>query len=425
MLREEKRRYLLLSVILLLISMIATCSTVFLLYRAAVSERSDGLVTTAQSQARLIEAIARHDRKYAASIRKDFPDYVPEVTSLQQVIEAQRNSPGLGSTGEFVLARRSAGQIVYLLVPHQKRQDVPPPVAFHSALAEPMRRALSGLSGAMIGPDYNGETVLAAYEPVAELDLGIVVKVDMAEVRSPFIQAAGLALLISSVLFLSGALLLKHVLSPLFKSLRGTSDELMMEMRKHQTSIEALRESEERFRQIADVAQDAFWLVDCSIPDSPSMLYINKAFEQLWRKTAAEIMENSFLWAEYIHPIDRKAIVADYLSFLRDEGPFDHEFRILSPAGDIHHVLARGNLIRDSHGRIIRAAVIAHDITPIKEAEQMVQQANLDLEIKISERTEELNRTIRLMSGREERMAQLKSEVQQLKEQLQQREVAQ
>jgi hypothetical protein len=49
--------------------------------------------------------------------------------------------------------------------------DKPEPVPFGSNLAQPMRRALSGQSGTVIGPDYRDVTVLAAHEPVAVLDL--------------------------------------------------------------------------------------------------------------------------------------------------------------------------------------------------------------------------------------------------------------
>jgi len=55
-----------------------------------------------------------------------------------------------------------------------------------------MVKALKGESGSMIGSDYRRVSVLAAYEHVDVFNLGIVRKIDFAEIRAPFIQAGAM-----------------------------------------------------------------------------------------------------------------------------------------------------------------------------------------------------------------------------------------
>ena len=93
---------------------------------------------------------------------------------------------------------------------------------FKSGLAEPMALALSGESGTMIGLDYRGETVLAAYEPVRELDLGIVAKIDLEEIRAPFVRAGLLSGLIAILAVVAGSVFFLRITNPLLEKLEET-----------------------------------------------------------------------------------------------------------------------------------------------------------------------------------------------------------
>jgi hypothetical protein len=85
-----------------------------------------------------------------------------------------------------------------------------------------MRLALSGQSGTIIGLDYRGETVLAAYEPVQELNLGIVAKIDLDEVRAPFVRAGLLSGLIAMFAIVAGAAFFVRITNPLLRKLQET-----------------------------------------------------------------------------------------------------------------------------------------------------------------------------------------------------------
>ncbi len=189
--------------------------TIGLLYNAAFSEIQARLVETVKSQARLMEAVARFDARYS---QHDHPSGAAAAT-LSQIQEAHQQYEGFGTTGEFMLAHRQGEQIVWLLSHCRVEQDVLEPIPFDSDLAEPMRRALLGQSGTMVGLDYRGEMVLAAYEPVAKLDWGIVAKIDLAEVRAPFVKT-GLVTGVSALfLILIGAGLSIRATNPLLARL--------------------------------------------------------------------------------------------------------------------------------------------------------------------------------------------------------------
>ena len=80
---NERRRVLLLTVIMAASSLIIVGAAIFMLYRAALNEEKARLTVTAQSQARLIEAIARFDANYS----KDYPEG-PVAATLSQIVDA-------------------------------------------------------------------------------------------------------------------------------------------------------------------------------------------------------------------------------------------------------------------------------------------------------------------------------------------------
>jgi uncharacterized membrane-anchored protein YhcB (DUF1043 family) len=201
--------------------------TISMLYRTALKEEQARLVETATSQARLIEAIARFDAMYS----KNYPNGAREA-SLTQILDAHNHYKHSSKTGEFVLATKEGNNIVFLLSHRHRDFHNPEPISLDSKWAEPMRLALSGRSGTMIGLDYRGEKVLAAYEPVAELDLGIVAKVDLAEIRAPFIRAGWLSGIFGIVAVVVGAAIFIKVTNPLLEKLQETIEELKASLSK-------------------------------------------------------------------------------------------------------------------------------------------------------------------------------------------------
>ena len=253
---SERKRVFSLILIMTIVSLIASGIAIYLLYRTALEEERERLQETAQSQARLIEAISRFDAIYS----EDYPEGA-EAATLSQIIDAHSNYRGFGETGEFTLARRQEDSIIFLLSHRHYDLTYPKPVPFVSELAEPMRQALLGHSGSLIGLDYRGELVLAAYEPLVHLDLGIVAKIDMEEIREPFIIAGVIALGVALLLVLLGSILFLRISNPMIRRLREYAEHLAESLKERKLAEEVMQESEERYRNLYEEAPNAYFSV--------------------------------------------------------------------------------------------------------------------------------------------------------------------
>src|SRR5262245_55642461 len=90
----------------------------------------------------------------------------------------------------------------------------------------------------------------------------------------------------------------------------------------------ALRESEERFRQLAESLQDVVWIRTLE----PRVLYVSPAFERVWGLTREALYEDADAPSQLIHPEDRAAAL-EAMSRTVD-GRYDVQFRIVRPDGE-------------------------------------------------------------------------------------------
>jgi len=105
--------------------------------------------------------------------------------------------------------------------------------------ALPMTRALRGEIGTIVTHDYRAESVVAAYGPVGNLGLGMVVKVDAAEVFQPIREQLQLVLGLLFVLVAGGTLLLRSQVRPLATKLVNAEAQARSQGRKFQEILES------------------------------------------------------------------------------------------------------------------------------------------------------------------------------------------
>ena len=133
----------------------------------------------------------------------------------------------------------------------------------------------------------------------------------------------------------------------------------------------ALRESEEKFRQLADVVDAVFWILNL---DRTERIYVSPAYARIWGRHCDQLHISPDSWLEAIHPDDRNQVVAAIAKQI--QGDYDEEYRIVRPDGEIRWIRDRAFPIRDDEGQIYRIAGIAEDMTEHKQSEARLQQTN-------------------------------------------------
>jgi PAS domain S-box-containing protein len=133
--------------------------------------------------------------------------------------------------------------------------------------------------------------------------------------------------------------------------------------------LEELRESEKRFRQLAENIDELFWLTD---PVKSEMIYVSPAYEKIWGRSRESLYENPASFIEHIHPDDRPRVMAALPR--RALGTFNEEYRVVRPDGSLRWIWARAFPIRDETGEVKRIAGIAEDITERKRIEADIRE---------------------------------------------------
>jgi PAS domain S-box-containing protein len=137
---------------------------------------------------------------------------------------------------------------------------------------------------------------------------------------------------------------------------------------------EALRESEERFRQLAEHIREVFYMTPVTLEE---MLYVSPAYESVWGRTQESVYKEPASFLDAVHPDDLPRIENDIIKH-RDRG-FEFEYRIIRPDGSVRWIWDRGFPIRDESGQVYRIAGIAEDITERKQTEEQFRATSEQL----------------------------------------------
>ena len=253
---------------LILIVSLASMSLIFLstlgltyniLYDSFTSTEEKQLQGMVSNEAQLLKAL----------IESNVSEY-QNLKNLEPEVLVERLKPMLqelyvfGDSGEFVVGVQVDDNIRFLTrfrFPISSNENQVP---LRSTLAEPMRLALADQMGTIKDLDYRGVPVLAAYQPVGILNLGMVAKIDIEELDKPFWDAALKSSFLALVLIGLGYWLI---------------------MLKSKPVIKLMEESQQNLFALIENAPDAMMVVD----STGHIVHTNNRFDAIFGYQPTEL----------------------------------------------------------------------------------------------------------------------------------------
>lgn len=341
-----KAPYQLIGIMVTMIILIISMS-IYGLYNIGCEQQKQRLMEIVQNQSVMIEAIVKH---HSGHEYKNM-DQTVEKNLIDTMKHAHEHFKGFGETGEFTLAKLDGESIVFLHHNRHKPDDPTEVVPFLSKLAEPMRRALNGESGDMLGLDYLGHQVLAAYSPVHDTGLGIVAKIDMSEIRSPYVNAVIYGLFGGFALIIIGSLFVFHFTEPL---------------------LNELEQNRGYNRILFEKSPIGLALTDMN----GKMVDVNQAYADLIGRSMDETLSLSYWDVTPEKYADEEKNVLKELLEKNCYGPYEKEY--VHKDGSMVDVRLNGCIVKSNGESYIWSSV--EDITKSKQDEMQLKEAALVFE---------------------------------------------
>jgi len=149
---------------------------------------------------------------------------------------------------------------------------------------------------------------------------------------------------------------------------------------------QALRESEQRFRTVADFTYDwESWIA----PDG-TYIYVSPSCERISGYQAKEFIHDAKLLETIVHPDDRTLVAGHVADEMESKDALTIEFRILTRSGKERWVAHICQSVYSDDGRFIGRRASNRDITEKKLGETALRRAYEEMEKRVEERTAEL-----------------------------------
>ncbi|MEG4584339.1 AAA family ATPase [Microcoleus sp. MOSTC5] len=144
-------------------------------------------------------------------------------------------------------------------------------------------------------------------------------------------------------------------------------------------SLEELKISEARFQKLANNVPGLIYQIRIQADGSASMPYVSSGSQTLYEVAAEDMMVGKCSLRDFEHPDDRAETFRAVIESAQTLTQFQHEWRIITPNGNVKWVKAASQPERREDGEIVWDGMLI-DITDRKQAEAAVIQKSQELE---------------------------------------------
>jgi len=141
---------------------------------------------------------------------------------------------------------------------------------------------------------------------------------------------------------------------------------------------EQIRLSNERYEKVTEATQDAIWDWDLTT----DTVHWGDGHARLFGYEAKDMGHSVPDWTSKIHVKDLGRVADSLFKALEDPNAarWEQEYRYRKADGSHAHIVDRGTVIRDSAGRAVRMVGAMTDITELKQQQERLHRANMELE---------------------------------------------
>lgn len=133
-------------------------------------------------------------------------------------------------------------------------------------------------------------------------------------------------------------------------------------------SVDALEESNKRFKLLADAMPQLVWMADTA----GKVIYYNSRSQEY---SLSKSTEDGYLWEMMVHPDELEATVKAWSNAVAGIAPYAMEHRILMKSGEYRWHLSRAIAERNINGDIVQWFGTATDINAIKQAQETIRES--------------------------------------------------